>query len=589
MLTILCLGAPTTLSAQISPGALARPHTQLEGALQCVKCHAGGRGGGSSKERMTGLCLDCHQEIAWLVRQKLGFHTGVRDQACSTCHPDHAGLDFALISWPGGADSTRFDHARTGWRLDGSHLKTPCADCHKTAFRVTRAATLSARRAPHVGWVGLSRTCVSCHEDIHRGSLGKSCANCHSTSDFKTIIPGKFNHDRTHYPLRGRHRTVACEKCHTFSGAKVASRPFARCTDCHADAHAGTATLAGRVVDCASCHGVDDWQPATYTAAQHHLTTYPLEGRHQLVKCADCHVKNPAGVAGTALGTARVWLRPAFAQCRDCHGDDHSTQLAQRADGGACSSCHRVEGWTPSTFTVAKHAATRLPLEARHAEIACSACHGPDRKDLAPLPGPGVLGKAGVALTVTEVECAACHADPHKGRFAAGGPRAHDRGCLGCHTLRTFRPSTADIASHAKFSFALDGAHRATACVECHDELKRAGTPARSSLVRAAGGIAELRFASKHDCVSCHQTPHGTQFNARRDRGRCDACHGTEVFAPASNFDHNRDATFSTRGAHQNVACTQCHPRDPKGRTPKALVYRPVSGKCESCHGKESK
>ncbi len=587
MLTILCLGAPATLRAQISPGPLARPHAPLDGALQCVKCHAGGRGG-SGREKMTGLCLDCHKEIAWLVGQKLGLHGNLRDQQCASCHPDHAGVDFALVSWPGGGDSASFDHARTGWPLDGKHLKTPCADCHKPALRVTRAARLSERRAAPWGWVGLSRSCVSCHEDVHRGSLGKSCANCHSTTDFKTISTGKFNHDRTHYPLRGRHRTVACDKCHTFSGTKVTSRPFANCTDCHADAHAGTATLAGRVVGCESCHVVDDWQPATYTVAQHRLTKYPLEGRHQLVKCADCHVKNPAGVPPTQLGSARVWIRPAAAQCRDCHGEDHGRQLANRADGGACSSCHRVDGWTPSTFTVAQHATTRLRLEGRHAEIMCSGCHGPNRTDLAPLPGAQVLGRAGVALTVTEVDCAACHTDPHKGRFAARGSRAQSQGCLACHNLRSFRPSTADVAAHAKFSFVLDGAHRATACVGCHDEFKRPGAPRRSSLVRAAGGFGDLRFAAKRECADCHRTPHGTQFNTRADRGRCDACHGAAGFTPASKFDHTKDATFSTRGAHENVPCAQCHPMDPRSRTPKALIYRPVSGRCESCHGKES-
>jgi len=587
MVTVLCLGAPATLRAQISPGPLARPHQRLEGALQCAKCHAGGRVGRGGKEQMTGLCQDCHKEIAWLVQQELGFHTGVRQQSCASCHPDHAGVDFALISWPGGRDSASFDHARTGWRLDGGHQKIGCADCHKPAFRVTRAAKLSERRAPSWGWVGLARTCVTCHEDVHRGSLGKVCANCHNTTDFKTINPGKFNHERTRYPLRGRHRSVACEKCHDFSNAKVTSRAFATCADCHADAHGGTATLAGRVVDCASCHVVDDWRPATYTVAQHRLTTYPLEGRHQVVKCGDCHVKDPPGVPATRLGSARVWLRPAAAKCRDCHDDDHGGQLANRADGGACGSCHTLEGWTPSTFTVAQHATTRLELEGRHAEIKCRACHGPDRQDLPPLPGNQVLGRAGVALTLKEFECAACHVDPHKGRFTAGGARAQGKGCLACHDVDTFRPSTADVAAHAKFSFVLEGAHRATACVGCHDEFKQARATGRSSLLRA-GGIAELRFEAKRDCAACHQTPHGSQFNTRQDRGRCEACHGTDVFAPASKFDHTRDATFSTRGAHENVPCNQCHPRDPQGRTPNALIYRPVSGKCESCHGKGS-
>jgi len=581
-LALLCFAGP--LGAQISPGPLAKSHQQLEGTLRCVLCHGGGR-----KEQMTTRCLECHKEIAWLLQQSRGYHARVREQNCATCHPDHAGRDFAMIGWPGG-DSSRFDHARTGWPLDGAHVKTRCGECHKPAFRVARAAKLSERRAPPWGWVGLERACVTCHEDVHHGRLSTACADCHTTTDFKTIAQGKFNHEKTRYPLRGRHRSVACEKCHDFSGGKVtSSRAFASCTDCHSDAHAGTATLAGRTVDCASCHVVDDWRPATYTVAQHRNTKYPLEGKHQQVKCADCHVKNPSGVPAAQLGSAGVWMRPASGACRDCHADDHNGQLASRSDRGACGACHRVEGWTPSTFTVAQHATLRLKLEGRHADIACAACHGPDRKDLPPLPGNQVLGKAGVAFKIKEIECAACHLDPHKGRFAAGGPRAIAGGCLGCHDVRSFRPAAADVAAHAKFSFALEGAHRAAACVGCHDEFKRTGATQRSSLVRAGGGMPELSFAARHDCSACHETPHGRQFDARKDRGRCDACHGLDAFAPASRFDHTRDATFSTKGAHERVPCAQCHPRDPKSASPKALIYRPVSGKCETCHGKESK
>jgi hypothetical protein len=248
-----------------------------------------------------------------------------------------------------------------------------------------------------------------------------------------------------------------------------------------------------------------------------------------------------------------------------------------------------VKGWKPSTYTVATHATLRLHLEGRHAAIECRACHGPNRTGLPALPDTQVLGRAGVALTLKEIDCVACHVDPHKGRFAAGGSRAQGHGCLACHDVRTFRPSTADVAAHSTFSFVLEGAHRATACVACHEEFKQAGAAKRSSLLLAASGIPELRFEAKHACADCHQTPHGSQFDARNDRGRCEACHGVDAFAPASKFDHTRDATFSTRGAHERVACNQCHPTDRKARTSQALIYRPVSGKCESCHGQEQK
>ena len=104
---------------------------------------------------MTGLCSNCHKEIAWLVERSRGLHGRVRQQRCAECHPDHAGKDFALISWPDGGAPERFDHARAGWPLEGRHARQRCADCHKATFRVSQAARLSQRVPPYLGWVGL--------------------------------------------------------------------------------------------------------------------------------------------------------------------------------------------------------------------------------------------------------------------------------------------------------------------------------------------------------------------------------------------------------------------------------------------------
>ncbi|HEY6061591.1 MAG TPA: cytochrome c3 family protein, partial [Gemmatimonadales bacterium] len=169
----LLLAAP--LQAQINPGPLAKPHAQLEGALRCVNCHGGG-----SKEQMTVRCLECHKEIASLRQQNRGYHARVQPQPCSSCHPDHAGRDFALIAWPE-RDAARFDHTLAGWPLEGRHATIKCADCHKAAFRTGAAAALSPQPAAAPGWVGLETTCTSCHRDVHRRSLGQNCVSCHDT------------------------------------------------------------------------------------------------------------------------------------------------------------------------------------------------------------------------------------------------------------------------------------------------------------------------------------------------------------------------------------------------------------------------
>ena len=651
---MLFLACARALSAQISPGPLARAHAELEGSLNCTKCH------GSGKGAMTQACLGCHREIDWLMERGRGLHSRDGKGACASCHPDHAGADFALVKWPNGGPG-RFDHQQAGWLLQGKHAEAKCTACHKTEYRVSAAATLSPRKHG-AGWVGLEQSCTSCHEDVHRNSLGSNCARCHdltgwkpaarfdhdstsyrltgkhvdvpcakchqaarlaprtdakgvlvsvfnpvshkdcvdchtdphrgrlvgacskchTTSSFLTIDKRDFDHDVTRYALRGKHATVACASCHVGFPTQGMHPAFATCASCHADPHAGKATLAGRVVGCDGCHTVDGFRPSTFTVAMHKQSAYPLEGKHATVRCGACHGTTPA-TTGSAGGVKKVIdLRPAHVACMSCHADDHGGQLKTRPDKGACESCHQVNGWNTSTFAVAGHAGLRLPLEGRHAAIACGACHAAARRGLPPLAATASLGRARVLFKLSEVECVSCHVDPHQGRFARGGARAHETGCNGCHDVSRFRPSRFDVAAHAKAAFPLEGAHRAVPCVACHSEMKQ---PSRkSSLVLDGPPGAPLAFAAKYEtCASCHVSPHGDQFAQRRDKGACEGCHTVDSFVPASRFDHDKETSFPLKGAHAKVMCTQCH-RPAAGASQAALVYGGLSSKCESCH-----
>ncbi len=558
MVLVLSLAAPLAGRAQISPGPLARPHERLEGSLQCVKCHVGGAGRG--KEQMTGLCSNCHKEIAWLVERSRGLHGRVRQQRCAECHPDHAGKDFALISWPDGGAPERFDHARAGWPLEGRHARQQCADCHKTTFRVSQAARLSQRVPPYLGWVGLETRCTSCHEDAHRGALDKNCVKCHDIEHWKPAP--RFDHDKTSYPLTGAHGTVKCADCHASSRLQLASdargapipryRPLEhqQCSACHADPHHGNLGAG-----CDRCHTTASFHTVNRTSFDHDRTRYSLRGRHALVSCEKCH----------DFSGGQVSRNPPFATCTACHTPDPHAGTATLAGRVVdCASCHTVDGWRPSSYTVVQHRLTRYPLEGRHQQARCSGCH-------VKTPGAGAV----VAMRPTTTECVSCHVDPHEKRFAR---------CTECHDVNGFRPAMIDVAAHGRYRFPLTGAHRAVPCLACHGEMRRA---AATSTLASAGrwsGPALAFAAPAGGCVGCHTNPHGSQFAARGPRGTCETCHGVDAFRPASGFDHNRDAAFSLRGAHTSVACDRCH-RTTRGADGKPIViYRPVATACEACH-----
>ncbi len=673
---------PRIAASQISPGKLARGHKSLEGATQCVQCHP------LSRAPMATACLSCHKDVKSLIDQKSGYHGRLpvaQRMECASCHPDHAGEDFAMIAWPP-PSKARFDHRQAGWALEGKHADAKCESCHATKYRKAPVATLSKRQTG-TPWIGLETTCVSCHQndDIHNGELKGGCEQCHTA---KAWAPApKFDHAKARYPLAGKHVDVKCNGCHKSSrlvlklsstGAKIPLyRPvaFAKCSDCHTDPHKGRireactschettgwdaidkrgfnhnatryplksrhtrvscaachgkdnerptpsyATCAGchadvhraeqgQGRDCASCHVVDGFAPATYSVADHAKTAYPLLGKHIATKCAACHTTTNAGasgpigsvtpnmsvavaasapVAGVTANTPRgsyVRLKMPSSTCASCHADVHAGQPATRNAIGGCASCHSVAGFAPSTTTVAAHAAFRFALDGAHASATCVACHAADRRGMPSL--TVASGKAKFVFTLGDTACATCHADPHAGRYLAGGARAA-LGCRACHGTTKFRPSNVTTGDHTRLGFVLDGAHRTVSCVECHNEL--AAPAARSSLRLAATNLPALPFTQARGatCGGCHAEVHGTQFAKRKDRGACEGCHITARFAGAEKFDHEKGTRFPLAGAHRTVACAKCHVVTPSAAatTPESArrQYAGVSMACESCH-----
>jgi len=542
------LSTSVPAAAQISPGPLARAHQSINGVTGCVSCHEVSAGKPIFK------CLGCHTEIASRVATGTGLHATYdikpgSSEKCATCHSEHNGEDFILTKW----DLKTFDHGKTGYKLEGAHSNISCNRCHSTEhIPESERATIKLKDLNKT-FLGVSPACTNCHKDRHEGRLGADCLRCHDFVRWKPIDVVRFDHSLTAYPLTGLHSKIACQKCH-LSGRDGQPRytglAFRNCSDCHADPHRG-----GFPQTCQSCHTTAVWstisRAALNRAFDHSKTKYPLLGKHAEVECVKCHTNGD-------------FTKPlAFQKCSDCHHPDpHGGQFNKRAGGAECSGCHTVDGFKPSTFRLKEHAATRYPLQGKHAGLRCAQCHVPSGK-----------------TTIYKIKfqyCTDCHGDEHAGQFAKAPHLNH---CEECHGLQGFRPSTFTLSRHNKLSFDLSGSHLAIPCIDCH----------KTSANFKPKPTAQYHWSGV-SCTSCHADPHQGRFNAlvraagpNRKALGCDSCHSTETWDDVSRFDHSK-TTFPLLGAHKTTRCRNCHEPLKRSVSLSAAEFKTKSARCEACH-----
>jgi hypothetical protein len=532
----------------VSPGDIIQGHIKIDG--ECTKCHKR-----FDKNAQSGLCKDCHKDIAKDITDKHGYHGHMKEEKpCKECHTEHKGRNAKIAEF----DTKKFDHADTDFLLKDKHAeeKVKCKDCHLAEKKYRDAAT----------------TCNGCHkkDDKHKGGLGTDCAKCHVVKDWKTT---NFDHDKTKYPLHFKHVDVKCLACHI--GNKYKDTPT-QCNACHKkdDKHKGSFGPK-----CEICHTERGWKEILFDHDK--KTKYKLLFKHREIKCVKCH-------------TGDLYKDKLKMTCDSCHkkDDKHKGNF-----GPKCESCHTEKGWKEILFDHDKK--TKYPLLWKHRDVKCVSCH------------KGDLFKDKLKMT-----CDSCHTkdDKHKGNFGQKCETCHverewgeilfdhdkktkypllgkhrpPAKCVSCHKGDLYKDKLKSIcfACHEK-----DDKHKGQEgkkCESCHNETswKKAKFDHRQSKFPLTGKHVQTECKKCHleptfkdaksDCWSCHEKQ-DKEVHKRRLGTKCETCHNTRDWK-VWDYDHDK-ANFKLEGKHKEVPCHDCH----KNPVEKKIS---LADNCYSCHAK---
>lgn len=375
-------------------------------------------------------CLSCHQDE----------HRGQMDNNCLNCHN--------MQGWKPAPD---FDHDKTIFRLTGLHNKVECKNCHKTITDNKFEDDKS-----YLKFAGLEfDDCTNCHKDPHNNKFGQNCESCHNSSGWQNYAKNRFDHNRTRYPLKGKHTLVNCEKCHGNSKSKKIAR-FSECQDCHKDYHSGQFANRPKKGDCEECHSVNGFTPASFTISNHEKTNYPLTGAHLAIPCLACHEQKWINKTKT------IQFDFSSTNCESCHNDPHKGQvdkykniITNSSNKAGCEYCHSTESWQSVQFD---HTQTQFLLEGKHNLIRCNICHISEDKRF-------------IKFSQLPKECSSCHDDIHKGQFKDA---QNITDCSKCHRPVDWFAEKFDHEIHSTFK--LQGAHSNVACEKCHKTEEVLGT-----------------------------------------------------------------------------------------------------------------
>jgi len=500
----------SALEKLVMPGEVIQGHAKFES--ECAECHGEES---FSQSDQSSFCLDCHEKVALDVKKKKGFHGRskiVKNRMCKTCHTDHKGRDVDVV----GLDEETFDHKITDFKLKGAHKQVRCSSCHKPSkknkniikHREAPSRCYSCHKKDDVHKKKLGEKCHQCHSeqswrkikfdhdktdfplkgnhekascdschpdnkhkdtptkcyschainDAHNKRYGSKCESCHSEKDWDKV---HFNHNKkTKFKIRGKHREVACDSCHTHkTGSIFKKHPDKKCYSCHKndDVHRGQ-----NGNKCNKCHTESSWKKSNFNHNKD--TKFKIRGKHKKLMCVACH---PSGKSRSGKKTKLK------TNCYSCHKLD---DLHKGQQGKKCNECHSELGWDKKVRF--NHDVTSFPLLGQHAIIPCDECH------------------LSSAFKDASKQCVACHKEDDEHKKTLGSE------CHHCHNPNGWQlwRFNHDLQTNFKLEFS----HKNLQCKACHK--KTMGKKVKQSSTCAAchtqDDVHGGNFGNR--CEQCH-------------------------------------------------------------------------------------
>lgn len=278
------------------------------------------------------------------------------------------------------------------------------------------------------------------------------------------------------------------------------------------------------------------------------------------------HQRQPELAGGTACAACHGgWFSGMTASCLECHEAIGAQIDEDRGLHGVlgpsfaerCASCHSEHNGAGFPLVGAQsfraagfadrdhfdHARIGFTMDGAHLELECAECH--EHAD------DPVLADGDRRFLGLDRDCASCHEDVHEGAMTVA--------CASCHGQTSF--DELHSLDHERF-LPLVGGHADVSCRECHAE----GEPHSLEIVGAGGSRPPDR-----ECADCHESPHGTDFEAAVARraqlapdAACVTCHTAEHtdFAEAEDevtAEVHALTGFPLTAPHDRAACDDCH------------------------------